>query len=129
MYSFALPSLLLALGASAANPPSQLFSPIIQQKVGLTAQTYAASSPQYPEYTNAAGKWLDFGVNTWTTGFFPTTLYALNTRARLCGTSDGPSWLALGRKWIAGIIPIETVNSLQHDVGFVSYPFVEEYLL
>ncbi|KZP23572.1 glycoside hydrolase family 88 protein [Athelia psychrophila] len=129
MYSFALPSLLLALGASAANPPAQLFSPIIQQKVGLTAQTYAASSPQYPEYTNAAGKWLDFGVNTWTTGFFPTTLYALNTRARLCGTSDGPSWLALGRKWIAGIIPIETVNSLQHDVGFVSYPFVEEYLL
>lgn len=129
MHSFILSSFILAWSASAASPPAELYSSIIQQKVNATAQTYTPSAPKYPEYTSQTGQWQDFNANTWTTGFFPATLYALNTRAALCGTSDGPAWLNLGRTWIGGEVPVEVNNTLEHDVGFVSYPFVEEYLL
>ena len=129
MSPFLLPCLLFGLGASAATAPQELYSPFIQQKVNKTAQAYTNSGSKYPEYTNQAGIWQDFAPNTWTTGFLPATLYALNTRASLCGTSDGPGWLALGRTLSDGIVPIEVVNTLEHDVGFVSFPFVDEYLL
>lgn len=131
MHSFLLPSLILAWGASAANTivPTELYSSVIQQKVNATAQVYNATTPVYPEYTKQPNEWDFFNANTWTTGFFPTTLYALSTRASLCGTNDREAWLDLGRQWIVGEIPVEIVNTLEHDVGFVSFPFVEEYLL
>ena len=75
--------------------------------------------------------WLWFNAQgTWTSGFFPATLYALNTRTRLCGQgSTNTDWRALGQRWSSLLLPITRSNSVQHDVGFISFPFVEEYLL
>ena len=113
---------------AAATPPPELYSPLLSSKIRTTAQG-ESNPPKYPQYTDATGKWQDFIPDTWTSGFFPTTLYALNTRAKLCNTGDGDAWVALGRQWSTGLIPLETKNTLFHDVGFVSMPFVEEYYL
>lgn len=117
----------IAFTNAAATPSPQLYSPLISSKVRIIAQGQP-SPPTYPQFTDSsAGKWQDFAPNTWTSGFFPATLYALNTRAKLCGTTDGDGWVALGRQWSTGLIPLEMQNTLGHDVGFVSMPFVEEY--
>lgn len=121
-----LSSFLLARAADAATPPAELYSPLIAQKVLKTAQSLS-NPPTYPEYTDrTVGNWIDFVADTWTTGFFPVTLYALNTRATLCNTSDGPSWVELGQQWSTGEVPLEAHSTLGHDVGFVSMPFMEE---
>ena len=119
--------LISALAAEAqSTPPAELYSPLIQQKVLKIAQV-EPNPANYPEYTDRIlGNWQYFPPDTWTTGFFPTTLYALNTRATLCGTNDGGSWVQLGRSWSAAEIPLETKNSFGHDVGFMSMPFMEE---
>ncbi|KAJ7118790.1 glycoside hydrolase family 88 protein [Mycena epipterygia] len=111
--------------------PAQLFSSLIPQKVLATAKLLPAPI-QYPQYTDTSvGDWLDFVPDTWTSGFFPTTLYALNTRKTLCGATPAnglsvADWLNLGRAASNGLIPLETKNSQGHDVGFLSFPFVEE---
>ncbi|KAJ7684560.1 glycoside hydrolase family 88 protein [Mycena polygramma] len=111
--------------------PAQLFSNLIPQKVLATAKSLPAPI-QYPQYTDtSAGHWLDFAPDTWTSGFFPTTLYALNTRKTLCGATaanglSAANWLDLGRAASNGLIPLETHNNQGHDVGFLSFPFVEE---
>jgi hypothetical protein len=121
--------LLTARFITAATPPPELYSPLLSSKIRTTAQG-ESNPPKYPQYTDAtSGKWQDFIPDTWTSGFFPATLYALNTRAKLCNTGDGDAWVALGRQWSTGEIPLETKNTLVHDVGFVSMPFVEEYYL
>lgn len=133
-------SLILSTTSSAVVPP-ELFSPLIPQKIFNTTQSLP-SPIQYPQYTttwNVTGKpgpgvWLDFVPNTWTSGFFPASLYALNTRKALCGgTSENDlgiaDWLQLGRSTSTGLIPLETNNTLEHDVGFVSFPFSEELLM
>ncbi|TFK43016.1 glycoside hydrolase family 88 protein [Crucibulum laeve] len=125
-------SLLLPLsGAAAATPPTQLFSPLIPAKVLATFG--ALPKPiQYPQYTDtSAGKWLYFIPDTWTSGFFPTTPYALNTRKTLCGATPqnglgSADWVALGRSASSGLVPLEIKNGQGHDVGFLSFPFVEE---
>ncbi|KAJ7460940.1 glucuronyl hydrolase [Mycena galericulata] len=109
----------------------QLFSNLIPQKVLATAKSLPAVI-QYPQYTDTSvGDWLYFSPDTWTSGFFPATLYALNTRKKLCGAtaSNGLSaadWLDLGRAASNGLIPLELQNTVGHDVGFLSFPFVEE---
>lgn len=111
--------------------PAQLFSGLIPQKVLATAKSLPAPI-QYPQYTDTSiGDWLDFVPDTWTSGFFPTTLYALNTRKTLCGATSAnglsaADWLNLGRSASNGLIPLEIKNSQGHDVGFLSFPFVEE---
>ena len=117
----------------AQSIPEELYSPLIEQKV-LAIASAEPTPPTYPQYTDRLqGKYLYFNPNTtWTTGFFPATLYALNTRKQLCGSKLNGSevdWLDLGRQWSTGILPFETHNGLQHDVGFVSYPFQEELLM
>ncbi|KAJ7491223.1 glycoside hydrolase family 88 protein [Mycena latifolia] len=121
----------LAPLVSALTVPAQLFSGLIPQKVLATAKSLPAPI-QYPQYTDTSvGHWLDFVPDTWTSGFFPATLYALNTRKTLCaataanGLSSG-DWLNLGRAASNGLIPLETHNNQGHDVGFLSFPFVEE---
>lgn len=116
--------------ATAASPPPQLFSPIVPQKILATFK--ALPNPiQYPQYTTTGGAWLYFSPNTWTSGFFPVTGYALNTRKTLCGATPANNlgiadWLALGRGASNGLIPLEISNGVGHDVGFLSFPFVEE---
>jgi hypothetical protein len=118
--------------ASSLKPPSQLFSPLIAQKILATAQnTTSLSSRVYPQYTTRdSGSWLWFVPDTWTSGFFPVTLYAMNDRAKLCPKSvanaNGADWVDLGRAWSTAEIPLEVNTGVGHDVGFLSFPFVEE---
>ncbi|KAE9395807.1 d-4,5 unsaturated-glucuronyl hydrolase-like protein [Gymnopus androsaceus JB14] len=125
--------------AASAVVPTELFSPLIPQKIANTANSLP-SPIQYPQYTTTwnvtnPGIWLDFIPDTWTSGFFPASLYALNTREALCGATSANAlgiadWLELGRSTSTGLIPLETNNTnLQHDVGFVSFPFSEELLI
>ena len=120
--------LLLALPyAWAANLslPDELFSPLIAQKVLATAQTVQSPS-KYPQYTDRVkGVWEYFNPDTWTSGFFPSTLYALHERASLCPSSElnGTDWLLLAQTWSAAEVPSETHTGVGHDVGFLSFPF------
>ncbi|KAJ3795891.1 glycoside hydrolase family 88 protein [Lentinula aff. detonsa] len=133
--------LLLFWNRTNASPtvPDQLFSSLIPQKIANTSNSLP-SPIQYPQYTTTwnvsnPGTWLDFIPDTWTSGFFPASLYALNTRKNLCGVTDANAlgvadWVELGRSASTGLIPLETNNTnLQHDVGFVSFPFAEELLI
>lgn len=127
------PTLLLssfiALVIAAATPPPELYSPLITSKIRTVAQS-ESNPATYPQYTDSTvGKWQYFQPDIWTSSFFPAMLYALNTRAKLCGTGDGDTWVELGRQWSTGVIPLETQNHVGHDVGFLSIPFVEEYYL
>ncbi|KAI0345210.1 glycoside hydrolase family 88 protein [Trametopsis cervina] len=129
-----LPFILASASASLASDlslPAELFSPLIAQKVLATAQT-ARNPPSYPQYTDRVqGTWQWFSPDTWTTGFFPATLYALNDRARICPTDEltGTDWVALGQRWSSAEVPLETHTGVGHDVGFLSFPFAEELLL
>lgn len=114
-----------------AQIPQELYSPLLYSKVAQTANNQP-NPPRYPQYTDRVrGEWRFFDTaNTWTTGFFPATLYALNEREDLCpGSTGGFDWLALGRQWAAGIVPFDVNNHFEHDVGFVSYPFQYELTL
>ncbi|KAH7927061.1 glycoside hydrolase family 88 protein [Leucogyrophana mollusca] len=128
--SFFLPFSLLLSPSYALNArspyPEELYSSLIQQKVLKIAQD-EPNPAQYPQYTDrVAGVWQYFVPNTWTTGFFPATLYELNTRAQLCKLQDQPDWVDLGRQWSTAEILLETNNTVGHDVGFLSFPFVQE---
>ncbi|TCD62398.1 hypothetical protein EIP91_006952, partial [Steccherinum ochraceum] len=126
------------VAAGSANHPSlqsvtlppEAFSALIPQKILATANTFN-SPPSYPQYTDrVAGTWQWFTPDTWTTGFFPSTLYALHTRSQLCQRDAGKlketDWLALGRMWSAAEVPSETHTGVGHDVGFLSFPFMDE---
>jgi hypothetical protein len=88
-------------------------------------------SGQYPQYTDrTSGQWIDFPTDYWTSGFLPATLYAMHTREELCPSlSSGVNWLGLGRRWSAGLTALEAHNTVGHDVGFISMPFVDEITL
>jgi len=136
MYTFFILYSLLqvaTLTADAVKPTTVLLSPLIPQKV-LTTFNALPNPVKYPEYTTTDGSWQYFSPDTWTSGFFPTTLYALNTRLNLCHSSatnglDAADWLALGRAASNGLIPLKVKTSVGHDVGFLSFPFVEELII
>jgi len=108
----------------AYKPAKELFSPIISYKVLNTFQSLPYPT-KYPEYTDTiVGDWLYFSPDTWTSGFLPATAYALNARSLLC--PDGIDWLSLARASTGALVPLETNNTVGHDVGFLSYPFAEE---
>ncbi|EIW60767.1 d-4,5 unsaturated-glucuronyl hydrolase-like protein [Trametes versicolor FP-101664 SS1] len=134
MVAFSLLFVALSVGgvSSAAtgfvSPSAELFSPLVSQKVLKTALSLT-SPPQYPQYTDRTeGDWIWFSPDQWTAGFFPSTLYAMHERTKLCGSSAGSAsqWLTLGRAWSTGEIPLETHTGVGHDVGFLSYPFMDE---
>ena len=133
MYTFfALYSLLQVaiVTADFVLPTTVLTSPLIPQKVLATFN--ALPNPvKYPEYSTTDGIWQYFSPDTWTSGFFPATLYAIKTRLDLCYSSatnglGAADWLTLGRAASSSLIPLEQKNSVEHDVGFLSFPFVEE---
>jgi len=130
----------ILIGALTLSPfalariPSELFSPLIPQKV-LNTFNALPSPIQYPQYTDSTnGKWLYFSPNTWTSGFFPATGYALNARKAFCGVTPrnglgAANWLNLARSASNGLLPLDASHGLGHDVGFISFPFVEELAL
>ncbi|GBE82687.1 d-4,5 unsaturated -glucuronyl hydrolase-like protein [Sparassis crispa] len=131
-----LPALVLVLSLCKVHaaqcepvlPPAELYSPLVAQKILRTALTEHEPAI-YPQYTDrTAGDWIYFVPDLWTSGFFPATLYAMNTRAKLCHSKAGNTsqWLELGRQWSTAEVPLEHNNTVGHDVGFLSYPFVEE---
>ena len=119
---------------AVAAVPSELLSSLIPQKV-LNTFNALPSPIQYPQYTDTvAGEWLYFEPSTWTSGFFPATGYALNTRKVLCGPTatnglGAADWLDLGRSASDGLLALDASAGLGHDVGFISFPFVEELAL
>ena len=74
LFVLAVPSVL----GTNLSLPAELFSPLVPQKILATAQTVQSPS-KYPQYTDRVkGVWEYFVPDTWTSGFFPSTLYALN---------------------------------------------------
>ena len=111
--------------ATDLSLPAELFSPLVAQKILATAQT-VQSPVKYPQYTDRVkGVWDYFNPDTWTSGFFPSTLYALHERASLCPAPElnATDWLLLGQTWSAAEVPSETHTGVGHDVGFLSFPF------
>jgi hypothetical protein len=132
-----MPLLFLSLALSfilvSAHPglPSELFSPLIAKKLLATAQLQPDIPTVYPQYTTRdTGAWIFLGVDTWTSGFLPATFYALAERAALCPSTMGDTsdmqWLEIARASATGEIPLEVHTSVGHDVGFLSFPFVDE---
>ncbi|GJF00581.1 glycoside hydrolase family 88 protein [Phanerochaete sordida] len=140
MVSPMLKSLLLLLAAPCVlgadvSLPAELFSPLVAQKILATA-TQVQNPVKYPQWTDRdTGAWDYFNPDTWTSGFFPATLYELNRRTTLCAAEvdaqslNGSDWLLLGQTWSAGEVPSETNTGVGHDVGFLSFPFVNELQL
>jgi len=63
-------------------------------------------------------------VDVWV---LPATLYSMNTRKQLCPSEvDDVDWVELGREWSTQLRTLEFHNTVGHDVGFISYPFVNE---
>ncbi|KAI0933567.1 hypothetical protein AcV5_005683 [Taiwanofungus camphoratus] len=123
-YLVALPSAVNAF----PGPPIELYSPLVAEKISEIALS-PPNPMKYPQYTDrVAGDWQYFVPDLWTSGFFPATLYVMHSRAQLCewGTGNASQWLTLGRQWSAPETPLETNNTVGHDVGFLSYPFVDE---
>ncbi|KAG6918043.1 hypothetical protein DXG01_016898 [Tephrocybe rancida] len=110
--------------------PEQLVSPLIPQKILFTFHKFSAHPLRYPQYTDKNGTWQYFSPNSWSSGFFPATLYALEERLNLCpptpdnalGISD---WLARGRSATANLVPPEPEGSPDHDRAFL-VSFLEE---
>ena len=126
-------SVTISLASAFGYPllPPELFSPLITQKLFATARLAQSVRGSYPQYTTRdTGEWLFFGADTWTSGFLPATFYALAERAALCPRSmNGTTrkrWLDIARSSATGEIPLELHASVGHDVGFLSFPFVDE---
>jgi len=120
-----------AAAGSSLGPTTELFSSLVAQKLAATAQSTSGVPSQFPQYTTRdTGEWLYFPADTWTSGFLPATFYAMYERASFCphslGETSGDQWLEFGRAWSTGEIPLEIKTGVGHDVGFLSYPFVDE---
>ncbi|KAK0210228.1 glycoside hydrolase family 88 protein [Desarmillaria ectypa] len=113
----------------AQTVATELYSSLIPSKVLATVNKLNNKFPQYTDST--AGVWQLFSADTWTSGFFPATLYALEKRKSLCGATsvnglNAADWADLGRKTSTGLAALTTSNSVGHDVGFLSFPYVDE---
>jgi len=122
------------LGSPSPQLHPHLFDPLIAPKLLATANLTPGIPTSYPQYTTRdTGAWLLFGADTWTSGFLPATFYALAERAKLCPRSmygtTRDQWLEIARTSATGEIPLETHTSVGHDVGFLSFPFVDELAL
>ncbi|KAK0458562.1 glycoside hydrolase family 88 protein [Desarmillaria tabescens] len=130
MWFFILTSaFLVAHLALAQTVATELYSSLIPSKVLATANKLNNKFPQYTDST--AGAWKLFTANKWTSGFFPASLYALEKRKMMCGASsanglNAVDWADLGRKTSAGLAALTMNNSVGHDVGFLSFPYVDE---
>ncbi|ELU41819.1 d-4,5 unsaturated -glucuronyl hydrolase-like protein [Rhizoctonia solani AG-1 IA] len=122
-------------------PPSQLISPLIESKLTSTAGSLSSNNPTtYPQWTYLSGNgtWQYFRAATWTSGFFPASLYLMNTRKSVLCTNDSETgstdWLAAAQSWMQGLDPVANSNAglfdgVRHDVGFLSFGWLEALTL
>lgn len=126
---FALVSVLSALPAAcqATEPPQELYSRLVSSKVLATAGD-RRDGRSYPHTTDSVeGIWNYVKTDWWTSGFFPATLYSMARRSKFCpNTVDRLDWANLGQAWSADLTSLLIKNSVGHDVGFISFPFVDE---
>ena len=119
------------LGAFCISVPAELFSQTIPQKVLFTFSSLP-SPIRYPHVTDSThGKWTYSPPDWWTSGFLPATGYLLNTRRKICHSTAANGlgvgdWLALGRSSSSTLLDLGANSGIGHDVGFISFPFVEE---
>ena len=117
-------------------PPKQLTSPLVATKLSKTAATLATSgAPTYPQWTylSGSGKWQYFPAATWTSGFFPASLYLMNARKSVLCKGDNATgqtnWLTSAESWMKGLDPVANPNAglfgVRHDVGFLSFGWFE----
>jgi len=122
------------------TPPQQLTAPLVASKLSNTAAKLASSrAPTYPQWTylSGNGSWQYFPAGTWTSGFFPASLYLMNTRKSvLCkadNTTGQTDWLASAESWMQGLDPVANPNAnlfgVRHDVGFLSFGWFEALTL
>ncbi|KAJ8091876.1 hypothetical protein PM082_024108 [Marasmius tenuissimus] len=118
--------------ASSPRPiPTELYSPLIPTKL-LHTFNNLPNPIEYPHYTSQyhGNEWNYFAPqDVWTSGFFPATLYEMNKRRELCrnGNASGTvDWVELGRRASTGLAKLPGTNRRSHDVGYLSYPFLEE---
>lgn len=124
----ALVFVLSALPVSwAADPPRELYSPLVSSKILATAGD-RRDGKSYPHNTDQVnGIWNYVRTDWWTSGFFPATLYSVNRRSELCpNTVDQVDWVNFGQVWSADLTTLLINNTVGHDVGFISFPFVDE---
>lgn len=119
---------------SSVTIPPELFSLLIPQKVLSTFQSL--STPiLYPHITDSVeGKWIDHSVNWWTSGFLPAIGYLMLARQRMCNSTQsfdtsGGDWLTLGRSSAGPLANLNAIRGVEHDIGFISFPFVEELVV
>jgi hypothetical protein len=107
--------------------PQELWSPLIPQKLARTSAN-VSTTVSFQLTDSANGTWVPYGVNYWTAGFLPVQLYAMHRREELCPSlkTTDTDWLERGREWSLGLLPLVQNNTVQHDVGFLSFPFFEE---
>lgn len=117
---------LCLITCSAITPPKDLYAKTISTKLTRTTKNYAGTYPQVTNHGNPA-TWVLISPASWTSGFFPATMYELHRRQTLCPShSDGVNWLTRGRKWSDAVLAMSNGNNQGHDQGFLSFPFVEE---
>ncbi|KAF8900326.1 d-4,5 unsaturated-glucuronyl hydrolase-like protein [Mucidula mucida] len=111
------------------SAPRELYSSLIFSKSLSTVQSHSTTS--YPQQTTRTGTWQNTAADSWTSGFFPAMMYELNKRKALCPSEDASNtnWRTLGQAWSTALIPLGKSNSVGHDVGFLSFPFVDELAL
>lgn len=80
----------------------------------LEATTRAISTARYPKSTTSIGSWSTTGASSWTSGFFPGSLWLMGEQ------SADPSWKTKAEAWQAGIESQKT-NTSTHDVGFMIF--------
>ena len=130
-------SLWLALATPLAlaipNIPPELYSPLITQRLIATGKT-STNPSQYPEWTTLPpyggqeGVWQYFPTSTWTSGFFPASLYLAAERNAICPQGDmvsGPdasTMITQGAAWAEPLKTLETTNTVKHDVGYELSP-------
>lgn len=114
----------------AAEPPRELYSQLVSSKILATAQD-RRDGKSYPHNTDRVnGIWNYVHTDWWTSGFFPATLYSMNRRSKLCPkTVNQVDWVNLGQVWSTDLTSLLVKNSVGHDVGFISFPFVDELMM
>ncbi len=80
----------------------------------IRATTQAISTTSYPVMTDAAGRWVTTGPESWTSGFFPGSMWLLYEH------SADPTWRGHAQAWQAGL-KSQKNNTTTHDLGFMLF--------